>query len=178
MKCYWQTGYHQRGNMTRLTRMRGRPKRSYRRASSLNFSFSSASESTVTSCFGHCAKGQISKSASTDKPRAHVKDDTSILGQSTIFLPLENELFTYDSITVSSPRELISVSMCYSQGGGANSPLSRLCTVPTSGVRLCSIVFVPDSFLVLCGYLPWHGHVLPGTKVRTAMCVNQLYKQG
>ena len=35
-------------------------------------------------------------------------------------------MFPYDSITVSSPWELISVSMCYSQGDGFNTPLLRL----------------------------------------------------
>ena len=28
------------------------------------------------------------------------------------------------------------------------------------------------------GYLPWHSHVLPATKVIKIMCVNQLYQQG
>ena len=42
------------------------------------------------------------------------------------------KLFGYDSITVSYAWELISVSMCYSQGDGFNTSLSRLCTVPTS----------------------------------------------
>ena len=41
-------------------------------------------------------------------------------------------MFAFDSITVSSARELISVSMCYSQGDGFNTLLSRSCTVPTS----------------------------------------------
>ena len=35
-------------------------------------------------------------------------------------------MFAYDSITVSSAWELISVSMYYSQGDGDNNPLSRL----------------------------------------------------
>ena len=53
-------------------------------------------------------------------------------------------------------------------------PCLGLCTVPTISVRLCSFLV---SFL-LCGYIPWHGHVLPGTKVIKIMCVNQLYQQG
>ena len=92
-------------------------------------------------------------------------------------------MFTYDSITVSSAWELISVSMCNSQGDGVNTPCLGLCTVPTGSVRLCSVVLRCVrlcSFLVpfLCGYLPWHGHVLPGTQVIKIMCVNQLYQQG
>ena len=55
--------------------------------------------------------------------------------------------------------------MRYSQGDEVNTSLSRICTVPTSrvfgSVRLYSFL-VP---FLLCGYLPWHGHVLPGTKV-------------
>ena len=35
-------------------------------------------------------------------------------------------MFAYDSITVSSASELISASLCYSQGGGFNTSLSRL----------------------------------------------------
>ena len=42
-------------------------------------------------------------------------------------------MFAYDSITVSSAWELISVSMCYSQGYGA--PCLGLCSVHTSSVR-------------------------------------------
>ena len=34
-------------------------------------------------------------------------------------------MFAYDSITVSSAWKLISVSMCYSQGDGVNTSLSR-----------------------------------------------------
>ena len=34
-------------------------------------------------------------------------------------------MFAYDSITVSSAWELISVSMCCSQGHGVNTPLSK-----------------------------------------------------
>ena len=32
--------------------------------------------------------------------------------------------------------------------------------------------------LVVCGYLSWHGYVLPGTRVIKIMCVHQLYQQG
>ena len=35
-------------------------------------------------------------------------------------------MFGYDSITVSSAWELISVSMCYAQGDGVNTTMSRL----------------------------------------------------
>ena len=35
-------------------------------------------------------------------------------------------IFAYDCITVSSAWELILVSMCYSQGDGVDTPLSRL----------------------------------------------------
>ena len=41
-------------------------------------------------------------------------------------------LFEYDSITVSYAWELLSVSMCYSQGDGFNTSWSRLCTEPTT----------------------------------------------
>ena len=70
-------------------------------------------------------------------------------------------MFAYDSIIVSSTWELISVSMCYSQGAELIPPCLGLCTVPTSSARLCSFL-VP---FLLCVYLPWHGHVLPGTQV-------------
>ena len=51
--------------------------------------------------------------------------------------------------------------MFYSQGDGVNTSLSRrmYCTH-----QCCSLV-VPFLSCVLCGYLPWHGCVLPGTKV-------------
>ena len=83
-------------------------------------------------------------------------------------------MFAYDSITVSSAWELISVSMCYSQGDGVNTPLSRLMYC-TRELRSLVVPFLP---CVLCGYLPWHGHVLLGTKVIKIVCVNQLYQQG
>ena len=41
-------------------------------------------------------------------------------------------------------------------------PCLGLCTVPTSSSSL-DVGIVPSC--VSCGYLPWHGHVLPGTKV-------------
>ena len=79
---------------------------------------------------------------------------------------------------VSSAWELTSVSLRYSQGDGVNTSLSRLtsCThvLVFVCVRLCSFL---DPFL-LCDYLPWHGHVLPGAQVIKIMCVNQLYQQG
>ena len=52
-------------------------------------------------------------------------------------------MFAYDSITVSYAWELISVSMCYSQGGGVNTPLSRLCAAPTTYL----------TFLYTCSFL-------------------------
>ena len=87
-------------------------------------------------------------------------------------------MFAYDSITVSSAWELISVSMCYSMGGGFNTSLSRLmyCTPALLPYILPYILLT--SFLCVCGYLPWHGHVLPGTTVIKIMCVHQLYQQG
>ena len=91
-------------------------------------------------------------------------------------------LFAYDSITVSSAWELTSVSMRYSQGEGVNTPCLGLCTVPTISILYRSIVSVLYSvvvpFLYVYGYLPWHGHVLPGAPVTKIMCVNQLYLQG
>ena len=49
-------------------------------------------------------------------------------------------MFGYDSITVSNASELISVSMCYSQGDGFNTSLFRLCAVPTSHLLTCLLV--------------------------------------
>ena len=45
-------------------------------------------------------------------------------------------MIKYVAITVSYARELIPVSMCYSQGDGFNTSLSRslYCTVPTVSV--------------------------------------------
>ena len=81
-------------------------------------------------------------------------------------------MFAYDSITVSYTKELISVSMCYSQGDGSTTSLSRFmyCTYAS----LLLDVSIRNSSCVLCGYLPWHGHVLPGTKVIKTMCGHQL----
>ena len=80
-----------------------------------------------------------------------------------------SELHRYVVITVSYARKLTSVSMRYSQGDGFNASLSRF-------IRSRS---VPSIFLFgVCGYLPWHGHMLPGTKVIKIMCVLQLYQQG
>ena len=81
-------------------------------------------------------------------------------------------LFAYDSITVSSAWELISVSMCYY---GFNTSLSRLMYSTHALAALHTSYLLP---CVVCGYLPWHGHVLPGTKVIKIMCGHQLYKQG
>ena len=64
-------------------------------------------------------------------------------------------IFAYDSITVLSAWELISVSMCYTQGDGFNISLSRLmyCThalltyilltylLPVYWVRLSSVCY-------------------------------------
>ena len=105
---------------------------------------------------------------------------TCSLGRTIQHLRLRG-VFGYDSITVSSAWELTSVSMPYSQGNGVNTSLSKimyctheLCSAVFGSVRLCSLL---DPFL-LCGYLPWHGHVLPGTQVMKIMCVNQQYQQG
>ena len=90
-------------------------------------------------------------------------------------------LFAYDSITVSSTWELTSVSMRYSQGEGVNTFLSRVmyCTYD----KYEYIVLVLFSMVVpfLCGvygYLPWHGHVLPGMQAIKIICVYHLYQQG
>ena len=70
--------------------------------------------------------------------------------------------------------------MRYSQGDGVNTSLSRLvyCAhVKCVCVQVCVIISrVP--FLYVYGYLPWHGHVLPGTLIIKAMRVNQLHLQG
>ena len=52
-------------------------------------------------------------------------------------------MFAYDSITVSYAWELISVSMCYSQGDGINTSLSRLWAAPTTYL----------TFLYTCSFL-------------------------
>ena len=60
---------------------------------------------------------------------------TSIFFQELFGLEgVEYRSYDYDSITVSSAWELTSVSMCYSQGGGVHTPLSRLVLYP----RYCS----------------------------------------
>ena len=105
--------------------------------------------------------------------RVHAPGGNKSFDTSKKWLKPSRGMFAYDSITVSSAWELVSVSMCYSQGDGVNTPCLGVCTVPTSCVRLCSLV-VPFLSCVLCGYLSWHGHVLPGTKVIKIMCVNQL----
>ena len=68
--------------------------------------------------------------------------------------------------------------MRYSQGDGVNTSLSRIMYY-THVVSY--IVFDCRSIPFLCGvygYLPWHGHVLPGTQITKIMCGNQLYLQG
>ena len=86
-------------------------------------------------------------------------------------------MFTYDSITVSSAWELTSVSMRYSQGEGVITSLYRImyCTHVVCLLVLVYILIVFGSVPFLCGvygYLPWHGHVLPGTPVIKIMCGN------
>ena len=49
-------------------------------------------------------------------------------------------MFAYDSIIVSSAWELISVSMCYSQRDGVNTPLSRLMYVKLVGAQFVQFV--------------------------------------
>ena len=70
-------------------------------------------------------------------------------------------MFGYDSsITVSYACELISVSMCYSQGDGFNTSLSRLCTVPTGYFLPCL------TYCLACVYGVWYivlGVVAGGT---------------
>ena len=81
-------------------------------------------------------------------------------------------LLTYDSITVPSTWELTSVSMRYSQGDGVNiSPSSLVYCTHVYCTSVCVLYYV-------YGYLPWHGHVLPGTIIINIKCVNQIYLQG
>ena len=90
---------------------------------------------------------------------------------------LSRGMFAYDSITASSAWELTSVSMRYSQGEGVSTSLSRImcCThVKSTVLVFCgSVPFLCDVY----GYLPWHGHVLPGTLMIKIMCGNHLYLQ-
>ena len=83
-------------------------------------------------------------------------------------------MFAYDFITVSSAWELTSVSMRYSQGEGVNTSLFRI----TYCTHVKFIVSFRSLSVCVYGYLPWHGHVLPGTPVIKIMCMNQLYLQG
>ena len=89
-------------------------------------------------------------------------------------------VLNYDSITVSSTWELTSVSMRYSQGDGVNTFLSRLVYYPR--LVFCVQVYydiIPGvPFLYVYGYLPWHGHVLPGTLIIKIVYVDQIYLQG
>ena len=86
--------------------------------------------------------------------------------------------FGCTSRTVSYARELISVSICYSQGDGLDTSLSRFmyCT-HASRLLPSSCVVYGVVYCVECS-CRWHGHVLPGTTVTTIMCVHQLYHQG
>ena len=87
----------------------------------------------------------------------------------------------YDSITVSSAWELTSVSMCYSQRERVNTSLSRIIYF-THDWYWSYIFFGGRSVAFLCGvygYLPWHGHVLPGMRAsNNVIYVNKLYQQG
>ena len=87
-------------------------------------------------------------------------------------------MFAYDSISVSYARELTSVSMRYSQGDGFNTSLSRFIYYAYASLLLDMSIKDSVFLCVGCGYLPWHGHVLPGTKVIKIMCGHQLYEQG
>ena len=64
-------------------------------------------------------------------------------------------MFGYDSITVSFAWELISVSMCYSQGDGFNTSLSRLFMYYTHALLLlltflCNMLGVVVGGTVMC----------------------------
>ena len=88
-------------------------------------------------------------------------------------------MFGYDSITVSYAWEFISVSMCYSQGDGFNTFLSRFVLYPRVTVLLALRVYgVSWSVYCVGCSCRWHGHVLPGTTLIKIMCVHQLYQQG
>ena len=73
--------------------------------------------------------------------------------------------------TVSYARELISLSMCYSQGDGFNTSLSRLghynCTVSTVTCRSV----VRSCLSGVGGYVRWYGHVLPRMTLIKVVCV-------
>ena len=79
-------------------------------------------------------------------------------------------MFGYDSITVSYAWELMSVSMCYSQGDGFNTSLFRLCTVRMSpcltyflSYLTCLLACACTESLGLCIVL---GVVVGGTVMR------------
>ena len=69
-------------------------------------------------------------------------------------------MFGYDSITVSYARELISVSMCYSQGDGFSASLSSYVLYPrvacllacmcTECLGLCIVLGVVVGGMVMC----------------------------
>ena len=79
-------------------------------------------------------------------------------------------MFAYDSITVSSAWELISVSMSYSQVNRSNTSLYSLmyCTHALLTYILPYILRTSlfPCLVFVCGCLPWHGYVLPGTTVK------------
>ena len=83
-------------------------------------------------------------------------------------------MIKYVAIIVSCAWELTSVSMCYSQGNGFNTSLSRL--LPDSVVVVVSVVSVDkcltDGVFGVCGYVWWYGHVLPRTTLIKIMCVH------
>ena len=81
-------------------------------------------------------------------------------------------MIEYVAITVSYARELTSVNICYSQGNGFNTSLSRLLTesvvVSVVSVDKC----LTDGVSVGYGYVRWYGHVLPRTTLIQIMCVH------
>ena len=70
---------------------------------------------------------------------------------------LDGDVGVNDSITVSSARELTSVSMHYSQGNGVHTPLSRLVLYPRSVCDYQCISVILD--------YPRHGYVLYRTRI-------------
>ena len=83
-------------------------------------------------------------------------------------------LIEYAPITVSYAKEITSVSICYSQGGGFNTSLSRLfynCTVHRSQSSwYTSLVFVGVRLRSL-----WYRHVPPETTLVKTICVYTTY---
>ena len=70
--------------------------------------------------------------------------------------------------------DITSVSMRYSQGDRVNTSLSRLVYYPrfVSCVQVSYDIIPGVLFLYVYGYLPGHGHVLPGTLIIKTMFVN------